>query len=109
MKNPISRTALVVGLLALGGTIVASASPPPAAKAPIVNGVRLPARNVLYAQKNVSKWPGRAGLPGGMVVALTVSECTWLGGKVEYWSSCEGTLMKCVGANGHEMCIDTIK
>ncbi len=46
-------------------------------------------------------------LPGDMVVALTASECTWLGGTVIFWGNCEGTNQKCVGANGRERCITT--
>ncbi|HMK18178.1 MAG TPA: hypothetical protein VK492_08265 [Chitinophagaceae bacterium] len=62
----------------------------------------------LLIDKKVDSWP-TPGQTNGTVVALTVSECTWLGGTVEYWASCGGTLMKCRGANGREMCIDEIK
>jgi hypothetical protein len=54
------------------------------------------------------EWPEVAGQPGTIAVPLTVSECVWLGGTVVYHSSCGTTLMKCVGANGREMCIDKV-
>src|SRR5437763_16222164 len=65
----------------------------------------------LIRSKNVAKWPpaSKLGQPGQIVVDLSVTECTFLGGKVEYWSSCGATLMKGVGSNGNAMCIDTIK
>ena len=65
----------------------------------------------LWAKKRVHEWPEVLGPhgPGQVVVQLTVSECTYLGGSVQYWSSCGGTFMKCVAANGHEMCIDEVK
>jgi hypothetical protein len=68
-------------------------------------------RAELWAKKRVHEWPEVLGGhgPGQVVVELTVSECTYLGGSVQYWSSCGGTNMKCVAANGHEMCIDQIK
>ncbi len=62
--------------------------------------------------KQVNKWPPKGtikGQPGQFVVALTVSECTWLGGTVVYWPHCGSTKMKCVGPSGREMCIDEIK
>jgi hypothetical protein len=63
-------------------------------------------RERLRKIKNVDRWSA----PGTVVVVnLTVSECTWLGGTVTFWSDCGGTLMKCVGGNGREMCIDEIK
>jgi hypothetical protein len=66
----------------------------------------------LLKLKRVNKWHPKGtikGQPGSVVVDLTVSECTWLGGKVEHWSGCEGTLMKCVGQNGRETCITEVK
>jgi len=62
--------------------------------------------------KQVNKWPKKLTpkrQPGQIVVELTVSECTWLGGTVAYWPHCGGTLMKCVGPSGREMCINEIK
>jgi hypothetical protein len=65
----------------------------------------------LWASKRVHEWPEilTPDGPGQVVVNLSVTECTYLGGRVEYWSSCGTTNMKCVAANGHEMCIDEIK
>jgi hypothetical protein len=60
----------------------------------------------LLQTKNVDAWPVKDSV---LVVNLSVSECTWLGGTVTFWSSCQTTNMKCVGANGREMCIDTVK
>jgi hypothetical protein len=68
-------------------------------------------RAELIKDKKVREWPevldpDRPG--GGLVVNLTVSECTWLGGTVVHWPYC-GTLMKCVGPSGREMCIDKVQ
>ena len=60
----------------------------------------------LLQLKNVDAWLPKDTV---FVVNLSVSECTWLGGTVAHWPSCGGTSMKCVGSNGREMCIDTIK
>ncbi len=57
----------------------------------------------------VDRTPVAPEEPDVAPVELTVSECTWLGGSVVFWASCGGTLMKCVGANGRETCIDEIK
>jgi hypothetical protein len=63
----------------------------------------------LLQSKNVQKWPVKAGIAGNFTIDLTVSECTFLGGKVEFWADCGTTLMKCTAPNGHAMCIDEIK
>jgi len=63
----------------------------------------------LFAEKKVSTWPTRGVKSGGATaVALTASECNWLGGKIVYWPSCGTTNTKCVASNGHEMCIDEL-
>ena len=64
----------------------------------------------LALAKRIDQWPTQVSPTGSgsTVVALTVRECTWLGGTVVFWASCGTTLMKCVGANGREMCIDKI-
>src|SRR6476646_7236974 len=59
----------------------------------------------LVQSKNIQKWPVKAGIAGNFTIDLSVSECTWLGGKVEYWGDCSTTQMKCTGPNGHSMCI----
>jgi len=64
-------------------------------------------RERLLVAKKVDNWS--PGQPGQFTVELTVSECTWLGGKVTYWGNCEGTQMKCTAANGREMCVDEVK
>lgn len=117
---------LFQGMLPLGVVLVLtsqiSAQQPPAfesgSKPKAVSTARLSPREFaerkksLLKAKNVDKWPLRGTLtrrPGQFVVALSVSECTWLGGSVVYWSNCGDTLMKCVGPSGREMCIDTVK
>ena len=81
-----------------------------AATAPLSKKEFAERKKQLLKTKQVNKWPVKIkGQPGSIVVDLTVSECTWLGGKVEYWASCGGTSMKCVGANGREICITEIK
>jgi hypothetical protein len=92
LEEPLARDANVEDL-ATEGTVTA----------PSVAEVRQ-----LSVAKQVASWPVRVDTTGTLVVALTVKECTWLGGSVVYWSSCGGTLMKCVGASGREMCIDKI-
>lgn len=63
-------------------------------------------KEILERAKNVKAWPPKDTV---VVVPLTVSECTWLGGTVAFWANCGTTFMKCVGASGREMCIDAIK
>ncbi len=63
----------------------------------------------LFAEKKVSTWPTRGVKSGGATaVALTASECNWLGGKIVYWPSCGTTNTKCVASHGQEMCIDEL-
>jgi hypothetical protein len=66
---------------------------------------------VLWLSKRVDEWPISVDLGDSddpITVDLSVSECTWLGGSVVYHAGCGTTLMKCVAANGREMCIDKI-
>jgi hypothetical protein len=70
---------------------------------------RLSLRTNMHAgiSSRLGQMPPVKGLPTGTVVELTPKECTYLGGTVKYWDGC-GTLMKCVAANGREMCIDEL-
>jgi hypothetical protein len=63
----------------------------------------------LWVSKRVDEWPKVLDPNdcGPVVMAISVSECTWLGGSVVYHGSCD-TAMKCVGPNGYETCITEI-
>lgn len=111
---------LLCGVLAFAGNT--SAQQPPAAGpvsvAKTVATVQLSPKEFadrkehLLKTKQVNQWAPKGtikGQPGQFLVELTVSECTWLGGTIVYWSSCGGTLMKCVGSSGRERCIDEVK
>ncbi len=105
---------LVVGVaLPASAQKLAAAEPearPNAAATPAMNPRELPQiRSQLLQKKRVGQWPAKLGGPGGIVVELSVTECTWLGGSVVFHAGCGTTLMKCVAPNGHEMCIDEIK
>ena len=102
------RTALILAVSISAAGMLAACDR--SAKTPVTNeAVDLgPVDQVLFEQKKVSQWPVKAGTLGDSVVELTDGECRRLGLKVEYWPSCAGTHLKCVGVGGHETCIDSL-
>jgi len=116
---------LISGVIAAAGSSSAQQTPPapkqtPAAASTSVSTTSTTAplsrkefnerKKQLQKAKQVNKWPTRIRTqPGQFAIDLTVTECIWLGGRVEYWEDCGTTLMMCVGANGRATCITEIK
>jgi hypothetical protein len=63
----------------------------------------------LIKEKQVNQWSkkGQVKVKPNQIVPLTPQECSVLGGKISYWSSCESDVLCTVGS--HVLCIDRMQ